>query len=51
VSLRALCASAPDLRFIVTSKDMLAAPVATAPRGVSPRYRALNLYRCDQAHE
>jgi hypothetical protein len=51
VSLRALCASAPDLRFIVTRKNMLAEPAATAPRRVSLRYRAHNLYRCDQAHE
>jgi hypothetical protein len=51
VSLRALCASAPDLRFIVTRKNMLAEPFATAPRGVSPQYRARNLYRCDQAHD
>jgi hypothetical protein len=51
VSLRALCTSAPDLRFIVTSKNMLAEPFATTPRGVSPRYRAQNLYRCGQAHD
>lgn len=51
VPLGALCASAPDLRFIVTTRNMLAEPLATAPRGASRRYGAHKLYRCDQIHD
>jgi hypothetical protein len=50
VSLRKLCADAPDLRFVVTTKDMLAEPIATAPEGASERYRDYKLYRCGPAH-
>jgi hypothetical protein len=49
VSLRQLCADAPDLRFIVTSKNMLAEPIATAPAGATERYQSYKLYRCERA--
>jgi hypothetical protein len=50
ISLRQLCADAPDLRFIVTSKNMLAEPIATAPTGATERYQGYKLYRCEPAH-
>jgi hypothetical protein len=51
VPLERLCASAPDLRFVVTAKNMLVQPLAAAPQSASMRYRALGLYRCDPAHD
>jgi hypothetical protein len=50
VSLRQLCADAPDLRFVVTSKDMLAEPIATTPARATERYQGYKLYRCEPAH-
>jgi hypothetical protein len=50
VSLRQLCADAPELRFVVTTKNMLAEPIATAPAGATERYRDYKLYRCEPAH-
>jgi hypothetical protein len=46
VPLSSLCASAPDLRFIVTTKNMLAEPLADTPRDASPPFRGYKLYRC-----
>ena len=50
LSLAKLCAEAPDLRFIVTEKNMLAEPVAALPPTVSAPFRELRLYRCDASH-
>jgi hypothetical protein len=50
VPLASLCSAAPDLRFIATSKNLVAQPYATAPPGVSARYRKVQLYRCDPSH-
>jgi hypothetical protein len=50
VSLHQLCADAPDLRFVVTTKNMLADPIATAPAGATERYQDYKLYRCEPAH-
>jgi hypothetical protein len=50
VSLQQLCADAPDLRFIVSSKNMLAEPIATAPAAATERYQGYKLYRCEPAH-
>ncbi len=47
VSLAALCAAVPDLRFVVTSNDVAAHPIAAAPPAVSRKYHDLRLYRCD----
>jgi hypothetical protein len=50
VRLAELCAAAPDLRFVVTEREMSAAPVATLPSSVVPQYRHLRLYRCESPH-
>jgi hypothetical protein len=50
VSLRQLCADAPDLRFVVTSKNMLAEPIATTPARATERYQGYKLYRCEPAN-
>jgi len=51
VSLRQLCAEAPDLRFVVTTKNMLAEPVANAPANATERYQGYKLYRCEPARD
>lgn len=48
IALAPLCASAPDLRFIVTSKKMDSEPLAELPKTVALRYRQFKLYRCDR---
>jgi hypothetical protein len=50
IPLEPLCAGAPDLRFIVTRRDMAAEPVATLPDTVSLRYRKFRLYSCNSSH-
>lgn len=50
VSLSRLCAEAPDLRFVVTTKNMLAEPIADTPAGATERYQGYKLYRCEPAH-
>jgi hypothetical protein len=48
VPLGPLCAAAPDLRFIVTRKNMLAPPLAPTPAEASWRYRDYQLYSCER---
>jgi hypothetical protein len=50
VPLATLCASAPDLRFIVTQRKIIGTPLAAAPANATPRYRDYRLYRCDAPH-
>ena len=47
IPLGPLCAAAPDLRFVVTQKNMQAEPLATLPPTVAKRYRDFKLYRCE----
>jgi len=45
-TLAEVCA-ATRVRFLVTRTDLHAAPLALAPHGAAPGFRALRLYRCD----
>jgi hypothetical protein len=47
VQFELLCATAPDLYYVVTSKAVLAEPIAAAPRAASSKYRPYKLYRCE----
>jgi hypothetical protein len=41
-----VCAAAPDVKFVVTRKNVAAMPVATTPPGLPSRYNDVQLYRC-----
>jgi hypothetical protein len=47
IALKPLCAAAPDLRYIVSRKNIMGEPVASLPANVAKRYRDFKLYRCD----
>ncbi|MEJ1960441.1 MAG: hypothetical protein WDO56_02345 [Gammaproteobacteria bacterium] len=50
VPLAKLCADAPDLRFVVARKRMMAEPIAMTPAGATERYKGYKLYRCERPH-
>jgi hypothetical protein len=50
VPLDKLCASAPDLRFIVSHRNIIGKPLAEAPANAAPRYKDYRLYSCDGPH-
>jgi hypothetical protein len=51
VRLDELCSGAPDLRFVVTERDLHAQPRAALPETVAPRYRRMRLYECAAPHD
>jgi hypothetical protein len=48
IPLAALCASAKDVKFVVSQKNVAGTPIATTPTGVSNRYKGAQLYRCPE---
>jgi hypothetical protein len=49
VALAALCAAAPDVKYVVTRKDMAATPIATTPADVPAMYKGVQLYVCPES--
>jgi hypothetical protein len=49
VTLAALCAAAPDVKYVVTRKDMAATPIATTPADVPTMYKGVQLYVCPES--